>query len=1119
MQPPTADLWHPVPGYSSDDEEDGNGGLSEKELELRQTEVISSLGPRFSDRPVIQFMPAPMPGSKQAAQVQAALAQSQSQSQSSSAGPKLAGRWTQPTGNHPPMFHLHSDAPILKETFLMNGMTPTNNNDFAIHWSGPNIRDVVYQTMTEHQRINHFPGSTELTRKDRLWCHFAEMAEMYGTGAFDFVPETYVLPEQVEEFLACYERTKCSWIVKPNASSRGRGIFMLRDLSELPLEETMVVSRYVDNPLLIQGLKFDLRVYVLVTAFEPLKAYIYREGLTRFASKTYSTKEEHMQDAFRHLTNYSINKNSCKFVENSDLRADNVGHKWSLSALNKHLHCVGVDVNLMWVRIMDLIVKTLLSVEPAISSRTRQMTPNRENCFELYGFDVLVDEGLKPWLLEVNLSPSMQAESPLDWQIKSSLIADAFNLVGICATDRAAAPKPPPRSSYAQQPRQDKGAGKSRSDPQATAAAEAEEEPEEPPLILNALTDVQLKMLVKSMGELSRCHNFVPLYPTKAAVQRYGVITEAREKLRAPPLLRNLGMLGPGRRMSVNQMLASILFGPRPVKSVAQVRSRSMPMLRAGGRPAESTASDSPGASVSTSDDVGEDDGEKVPILVADLDGMLGPQKPSEEAKAPLAQQAAAEGAAVLSATSGPGLQLPASVRDPDVKPESREAALHAAGRALRSLGGETLRRRRRRWKALKAEDAGSITPGGDLAAKEVHHIVFEGEPDEDPRCASDEEATDDDCDKDGKSKLAATSGCRLLLMEYLIRLEAACDGLGAVGRAGLAQSSSYGRLCSFQRLLPTAAAKLALDREIIAGGTIQASTSEKGGLIDDLAASCRDGLEILERLTWREADERSGDSSPTQARHESEDEDDDEEAEDSDTGLRMEGRGMIQHRLPRAILRQRSCQKLLKALPELGASDLEVLLRGPLCAGQDGAAGALKPLLDGFAAAEWRPSSAAEEELKAEPRLRSMNSLLQGPYGALGRLPGVAESQPLARRRGSCPGEVNSSRPTGPLSELLKAALNATRRLPPRSRQRLRQPVHPQARCPANIVGRPSLEQEKLQAMPAGPGVRAPVPPDVLTDAKTALANGIMMPPPRVQQQNAAMLRRSFIGKQRADH
>lgn len=233
-------------------------------------------------------------------------------------------------------------------------------SDYAIQWSGPNIRDAVYQSMMDWQRINHFPNSTELTRKDRLWLHFAQMAKNYGKGCFDFVPETYVLPDNFDAFLKCYQRSRCHWIVKPNASSRGRGIFILQDLSELPLDETVVVSRYIADPLLIQGYKFDLRVYVLVTSYDPLKAYIYREGLTRFASAPYSTQEDHMQDAFRHLTNYSVNKNSYTFVENSDMRADNVGHKWSLSALNKHLRCIGVDVNLMWVRIMDLIVKTLL---------------------------------------------------------------------------------------------------------------------------------------------------------------------------------------------------------------------------------------------------------------------------------------------------------------------------------------------------------------------------------------------------------------------------------------------------------------------------------------------------------------------------------------------------------------------------------------------------------------------------------------------------------------------------------------------------------------------------------------------------------------------------------------
>ena len=437
-------------------------------------------------------------------------------------------------------------------------------SDYAIQWSGPNIRDQVFQSMMDWQRINHFPNSTELTRKDRLWLHFAQMAKNYGKGCFDFVPETYVLPDNFDAFLKCYQRSRCNWIVKPNASSCGRGIFILKDLSELPLDETVVVSRYIEDPLLIQGYKFDLRVYVLVTSYDPLKAYIYREGLTRFASAPYSTQEDHMQDAFRHLTNYSVNKNSNTFVENSDMRADNVGHKWSLSALNKHLRCVGADVNLMWVRIMDLIVKTLLSVEPAISSRTKQLTGSRENCFELYGFDVLVDSGLKPWLLEVNLSPSMQAESPLDWQIKSSLLADTFNLVGICSNEKPAPKLDRMRSTYSQPWKQGQGGKEGRKDDVPDI------DDSHAPLVLNALSDANLKMLAKAAGERARCHNFVVLYPTRAAVKRYGMITEARAQQMALPRVGVLAKVN--RCLSQSQMLASLLYGPFPSRSSTDLK-------------------------------------------------------------------------------------------------------------------------------------------------------------------------------------------------------------------------------------------------------------------------------------------------------------------------------------------------------------------------------------------------------------------------------------------------------------------------------------------------------------------------------------------------------------------
>ena len=82
---------------------------------------------------------------------------------------------------------------------------------------------------------------------------------------------------------------------------------------ELNVDETSVISRYVTNPLLINGHKFDLRIYVVVTSYEPFRVYIYKEGLARFASESYSTKFN-KNNRYMQLTNYSINKKNDKFV-------------------------------------------------------------------------------------------------------------------------------------------------------------------------------------------------------------------------------------------------------------------------------------------------------------------------------------------------------------------------------------------------------------------------------------------------------------------------------------------------------------------------------------------------------------------------------------------------------------------------------------------------------------------------------------------------------------------------------------------------------------------------------------------------------------------------------------
>ena len=155
------------------------------------------------------------------------------------------------------------------------------------------------------------------------------------------------------------------WIIKPQNSSQGKGIYIIDDISEVPIDENCIISRYVANPFLINGLKFDLRLYVCITSMDPWRIYIYNEGLARFASEQYDpTLGKNAK--YSHLTNFSVNKKNINFINNQNAEMDDTGHKWSLTALSRHLESVGVDMNLMWSRIYDVILKSLLYIDSQI---------------------------------------------------------------------------------------------------------------------------------------------------------------------------------------------------------------------------------------------------------------------------------------------------------------------------------------------------------------------------------------------------------------------------------------------------------------------------------------------------------------------------------------------------------------------------------------------------------------------------------------------------------------------------------------------------------------------------------------------------------------------------------
>ncbi|XP_076766764.1 tubulin monoglutamylase TTLL4 [Xylocopa sonorina] len=296
---------------------------------------------------------------------------------------------------------------------------------------GKHMKSMCFRALKESQKINHFPGTFQIGRKDCLWLNLSRMMVKHEVKEFGFVPRTYVLPRDLVCFRQVWKKlgSKAKWIVKPPASARGTGIKVVHRWSQIPKKRAVVVQQYLSRPRLISGAKFDLRLYVLVTSFNPLKIYIYPDGLVRFASVKYNDDINYLSDRFMHLTNYSINKTNSTYTSNNCVDSC-TGHKWALRTLWSYLEKEQVDVAQLWANMKDIVVKTMIAGESSITSLTRANTSSRYCCYELFGFDILLDENLKPWLLEVNISPSLQSSSPLDTAIKGPLIKTVFNIAG-----------------------------------------------------------------------------------------------------------------------------------------------------------------------------------------------------------------------------------------------------------------------------------------------------------------------------------------------------------------------------------------------------------------------------------------------------------------------------------------------------------------------------------------------------------------------------------------------------------------------------------------------------------------------------------------------------------------
>ncbi|KAM4040743.1 putative tubulin polyglutamylase TTLL2 [Anomaloglossus baeobatrachus] len=332
------------------------------------------------------------------------------------------------------VFRLHVNTPrVVREVLLERGWEEFDEDkqsgtEWNLYWRTSAFRISDHDNIKPWQRLNHHPRTGEMTKKDCLARHLKRMSGIYGSSYFEFSPVVFILPNDYTKFLAEYtkerhEKKSNYWICKPTDMSRGRGIFIFQDIKDLAYDCTVIVQKYITNPLLISGYKFDLRIYVCVTCFCPLTIYIYQEGLVRFATEKFNLSS--LDNIFAHLTNTSINKYSTSY--SSDKGRVGSGCKWTFGQFRSYLRNLEIDDVLLWQRIYNIVTMTILSIAPSI--------PQYPNCFELFGFDILIDDTLKPWLLEVNYSPALSVDCPNDVTVKKSLINDIIDLLNYKSSD------------------------------------------------------------------------------------------------------------------------------------------------------------------------------------------------------------------------------------------------------------------------------------------------------------------------------------------------------------------------------------------------------------------------------------------------------------------------------------------------------------------------------------------------------------------------------------------------------------------------------------------------------------------------------------------------------------
>ena len=289
----------------------------------------------------------------------------------------------------------------------------------------------------KYQKVFSFLKANFWFEKNILYRSYYSMKKLF-INDYNFMPETYNYPDDKylieNKFKDYHLNLNDLWLIKPTNLCGGRGISFLFSLQIIQYKK-YVITKYIINIDLIKGKKYDIRFFVLISGLNPLRIYLYQEGIVRIASEKFLITKSSIKNNFIHLTNFNINKLNKNYMSPNN-SSDKNEIEWNFSRYISYLEGKNIDWENIKEKVKDIIIKIIICVHKKINEENQRQNVYDQSFFDLLGFDIIITDHYIPKLIEINYIPDIRIYSNLQKPIKYNLFIDTLNLIGIIPFSR-----------------------------------------------------------------------------------------------------------------------------------------------------------------------------------------------------------------------------------------------------------------------------------------------------------------------------------------------------------------------------------------------------------------------------------------------------------------------------------------------------------------------------------------------------------------------------------------------------------------------------------------------------------------------------------------------------------